>query len=61
MRAQAEKRNNSLLFRKCRNGKRNDPSKMRYTVEKLAEIKGVTFEEMARITLENAKRVYNIE
>lgn len=42
-------------------GKRNDPSKMRYTVEKLAEIKGVTFEEMARITLENAKRVYNIE
>ena len=42
-------------------GKRNDPSKMRYTVEKLAEIKGITFEEMARITLENAKRVYNIE
>ena len=41
-------------------GKRNDPSKMRYTVEKLAEIKGVTFEEMARITTDNAKRVYNI-
>ena len=42
-------------------GKRNDPSKMRYTVEKLAEIKGITFEEMAKITSDNAKRVYNIE
>lgn len=42
-------------------GRRNDPSKIRYTVEKLAEIKGVTFEEMAKITTDNAKKVYNIE
>ena len=42
-------------------GQRNDPSKVRYTVEKLAEIKGITYEEMAKITSDNAKRVYNIE
>ncbi len=42
-------------------GKRNDSSLVRYVCEKLAEIKGVTFEEMAKQTKENAKRVYRIE
>lgn len=41
-------------------GKRNDSSLIRYTCEKLAQIKGASFEDMARQTLENAKRVYNI-
>lgn len=42
-------------------GKRNDSSLVRYTCEKLAEIKGVSFEEMAHQTLVNAKRVYRID
>lgn len=42
-------------------GKRNDSSLVRYVCEKLAEIKGVSFEEMAKATCENAKRVYRIE
>lgn len=42
-------------------GKRNDPSKVRFTCEKIAEIKGLTLEETARITLENGKRFYKIE
>ncbi len=42
-------------------GRRNDPTKIRFTAEKLAEIKGVTFEEMAKITMENAKRIYKID
>ena len=42
-------------------GRRNDPSKIRFTAQKLAEIKGVTFEEIAKITMENAKHVYKID
>ena len=41
-------------------GTRNNPTKVRYTAEVIAELKGVTFEEVAQKTLENAKRVYNI-
>lgn len=42
-------------------GKRNDSSLVRYTCEKLAEIKGVSFEEMAKLTFANAKKVYRID
>lgn len=42
-------------------GKRNDSSLVRYTCEKLAEIKGVTFEEMAKQTYDNAMKVYRIK
>ena len=41
-------------------GKRNDSILMRHTAEKLAEIKGMTYEEVCEITFENAKRVYRI-
>ncbi len=41
-------------------GKRNDSSLVRYTCEKLAEIKGVSYEEMAKQTYENAMKVYRI-
>ena len=41
-------------------GKRNDSSYMRYTIEKIAEIRGTTFEEMERITENNAKRLFGI-
>ncbi|HHY24184.1 MAG TPA: TatD family hydrolase, partial [Clostridiaceae bacterium] len=42
-------------------GKRNDSGYLKYIVEKVAEIKGVAFEEMAAITMENAKRLFRID
>ena len=41
-------------------GKRNDPSKLYRMAEKLAEIRGVSVEEIHRITMENGKRLYRI-
>ncbi len=41
-------------------GKRNDSRYLSYVVEKLAEWKGVTPEEMERITFENGKRLYGL-
>ena len=38
-------------------GKRNDSSKLPYVIEKLAEWKGISAEEMERITYENGKRL----
>ena len=42
-------------------GKRNDPGYLPLMAEKLAEIRGITPEEAAKITTENAKRLYRIE
>ncbi|MCA0256473.1 MAG: TatD family hydrolase [Proteobacteria bacterium] len=39
-------------------GKRNEPSYVVNTAEVLAEVKGLSYEEMARITTENAFRVF---
>lgn len=41
-------------------GKRNDSILMRHTAQKLAEIKGLTYEEVCKITFENAKKVYRL-
>ena len=41
-------------------GKRNDPGYLYRMAEKLAEIRGVSVEEIHRITLENGKRLYRI-
>ena len=41
-------------------GKRNTPLFVEYTARRLAEIKEITFEEMAVITRENAMRFYGI-
>ena len=41
-------------------GKRNEPIYLKYLAEKLAEIKGVDLEEVARITTDNAKRLFKI-
>ena len=43
----------------CR-GKRNDSTLVRYVCEKLSEIKGISREDCARITLENGKRFFGI-
>jgi TatD DNase family protein len=42
-------------------GKRNEPSYVRYTAQKVAEIKGVSFEKVAEITTENAFRVFKLK
>ena len=41
-------------------GQRNYPGYVRYVAEKIAEIKGLSFEEVAQKTLENGKRLFNI-
>ena len=41
-------------------GRRNDPGKLYRMAEKLAEIRGMSVEEIEAITLENGKRLYRI-
>ncbi len=41
-------------------GQRNDSANLRFIVDKLAEWKGVGYEEMGRVTWENGKRLYGI-
>ena len=42
-------------------GRRNDPGKRYRMAEKLAEIRGLTIEEIHTITMENGKNLYHIE
>ena len=42
-------------------GKRNSSEKLHYVVTAIAEIKGVTEEEVERITWENACKLYRLE
>ncbi|MFR3358695.1 MAG: TatD family hydrolase [Eubacterium sp.] len=41
-------------------GKRNDSSQLIYVAQKLAEIKGITAEEVKQVTTENAHRLYRL-
>jgi TatD DNase family protein len=41
-------------------GKRNESAYLRYIVHKLAEVKGVSVEEVARITTENAEKLFGM-
>ena len=40
-------------------GKRNEPSYITFVAEKLAEAKGMSLEEVCRITTENAENLFN--
>jgi TatD DNase family protein len=42
-------------------GKRNEPGYVRYTAQKMAEVKKVSFEKVAEVTTENALRVYRLK
>lgn len=42
-------------------GKRNEPSYIRYTAERMAELKGISLEEVARRTTKNALKFYRLE
>ena len=41
-------------------GKRNEPAFVVHTARRVAEIKGVLFEELARVTYQNTKDVFGI-
>lgn len=41
-------------------GKRNESSYVRYVAESLAELRGLTYEEICQITTENGKRLFGI-
>lgn len=42
-------------------GARNDSSMLRYVAEKVAELKGITSEEVIRVTTENAAEMYRLK
>ena len=41
-------------------GTRNDPRNVKYIAQKIADVKGISLEEVAKITYENAKKIFNI-
>lgn len=41
-------------------GQTNEPSNVIYVVQEIAKLKGLTYDEVAKATFENAKKVYNI-
>jgi len=41
-------------------GKRNEPKNIKYIADTIAKIKGVSIEEVAQITTQNAKRIFGI-
>lgn len=43
-----------------RRGKRNDSRNLQYIAEKIAELKGLGCEEVAKISMENGRRLFNI-
>lgn len=42
-------------------GKRNEPSYVKLVAEEIANLKGISYEEVAKITTENAKSLFGIE
>ena len=41
-------------------GKRNEPGFVRYTAQKVAELKKISFEKVAELTTENALKVFGV-
>ena len=41
-------------------GKRNDSRNLRYVAERIAEVKGLEPDEIARLTRENGKRLFGL-
>ena len=49
-----------FLAPQIRRGKRNEPAYVRFTAEKLAEIREMSFEQIAEATTANAKNLFNL-
>lgn len=41
-------------------GKRNEPAFVKLVAEQIAELKGISYEEVAKATTENAKKLFDI-
>lgn len=41
-------------------GRRNDPRNVKFIAKKVADVKELTLEEVANITYQNAKKIFNI-
>ena len=41
-------------------GKRNEPAYVKLVAEQIAELKGISLEEVAKATTENAKKLFDI-
>jgi TatD DNase family protein len=50
-----------LTPRPLERGLRNDPLNVKLVAEKIASVKNIPFEEVAKITTENAKRILNLQ
>ena len=42
-------------------GKRNDSRNVKYIAKKIAEVKQIPLEDVAKVTYENAKRIFDIK
>jgi len=42
-------------------GKRNDSRNVKYVAQKIADVKGITLEEVAKTTYDNAKKIFEID
>ena len=42
-------------------GRRNDPRNVKYIAQKISEIKGITLQEVAKNTYNNAKNIFGIK
>ena len=42
-------------------GKRNEPAYVKYAAEEIASLRGISFEELARLTTENAMRIFRFD
>ena len=41
-------------------GRSNDPRNVKYTAKQVADVKGISVEEVARITYQNAEKIFQI-
>ena len=48
------------LTPKAEDGKRNEPVFVKHVIQKIADLRGLSFDEVASATTQNAKKLFNI-